>query len=220
MMPLSSMNENATKPRPSKAQLIIEFTALFILVPGVLALPITWLVKGFVLLVAIIFVLYTGWKQGLFDWKLFLPDRSLPRIVWLRWAIFAVVSTIVVWQFFPDSLFKVPSTKPGLFVLILFVYTFFSVLPQEWLYRCFYQNRYGELLPTGITGILLNGMIFAFAHLVFLNSLVLILTFIGGCLFFQTYRRTGSLYAVSIEHALYGLWLFTLGIGDMLAFPG
>jgi membrane protease YdiL (CAAX protease family) len=48
---------------------------------------------------------------------------------------------------------------------------------------------------------------------------VLCITIIGGVIFAITFLRTRSLLLTSIEHALYGSWLFTAGMGEMLAFP-
>jgi membrane protease YdiL (CAAX protease family) len=48
---------------------------------------------------------------------------------------------------------------------------------------------------------------------------VLAFTFIGGILFAYTYQKTKSTLLVSIEHAIYGCWLFTVGMGTMLGFP-
>jgi hypothetical protein len=47
----------------------------------------------------------------------------------------------------------------------------------------------------------------------------MILTFIGGILFAFTFKKTKSTLLVSIEHAIYGCWLFTVGMGEMLGFP-
>lgn len=47
----------------------------------------------------------------------------------------------------------------------------------------------------------------------------MILTFIGGLLFALTFKKTKSTLLVSIEHAIYGSWLFTVGMGEMLGFP-
>jgi membrane protease YdiL (CAAX protease family) len=57
------------------------------------------------------------------------------------------------------------------------------------------------------------------AHLFFKNTLVIVLTFLGGILFAITYHKTNSTLLVSIEHAIYGCWLFTVGMGSMLGFP-
>ncbi|MDX1684856.1 MAG: CPBP family glutamic-type intramembrane protease [Saprospiraceae bacterium] len=156
----------------------------------------------------------------LLRWRIFLPEGKVNSIIWWRFSIFVVLSTIIVYYYFPELLFKVVIEDPMLWIVILFIYTLFSVLPQEWLYRYVYVRRYGHMLPKGIPGTLLNGLIFSLAHLLFWNHFVLLLTFIGGCLFYHTYLTTRSLFQASLEHTLYGLWLFTLGIGDMLAFPG
>ena len=36
---------------------------------------------------------------------------------------------------------------------------------------------------------------------------------VGGLMFANTYRRTNSLFLVSLEHALYGNTLFFIGLG-------
>jgi hypothetical protein len=40
-----------------------------------------------------------------------------------------------------------------------------------------------------------------------------ILTLLGGLMFAKTYEETGSLVLSGIEHALYGGFLFTIGLG-------
>jgi len=52
------------------------------------------------------------------------------------------------------------------------------------------------------------------------SSLVLVMTFVGGALFSLTYFKTKSTTLVCIEHAIYGFWLFTVDLGQLLAFPG
>ena len=42
---------------------------------------------------------------------------------------------------------------------------------------------------------------------------------IGGLLFAFTYSKTKSTLFVLIEHTLYGCWLYTVGMGEMLGFP-
>jgi membrane protease YdiL (CAAX protease family) len=64
-----------------------------------------------------------------------------------------------------------------------------------------------------------NGCVFSFAHLFLNNALVFTLTFVGSLLFALTFKKSQSLMLVSIEHSVYGAWLFTLGLGEMLAFP-
>jgi membrane protease YdiL (CAAX protease family) len=55
---------------------------------------------------------------------------------------------------------------------------------------------------------------FGFLHIIFRNSLAVGLTFCGGILFAWRYAETGSLATSSFEHALYGCWQFTVGLGQ------
>ena len=64
-----------------------------------------------------------------------------------------------------------------------------------------------------------NAILLSLAHIFFRSTLVMFLTFIGGILFAFTFNKTKSTLLVSIEHAIYGCWLFTVGMGDMLGFP-
>ena len=102
---------------------------------------------------------------------------------------------------------------------LLFIYSFFSVYPQELIYRTFYFQRYKSLFKSKVLLIFLNAVVFCLAHIFFQNTFVLILTFLGGLLFALTYQKTKSTLLVSIEHAIYGCWLFTVGMGNMLGFP-
>lgn len=47
----------------------------------------------------------------------------------------------------------------------------------------------------------------------------MVLTFVGGLLFAFTFQKTKSTLLVTVEHAIYGSWLFTVGMGNMLGFP-
>lgn len=61
-------------------------------------------------------------------------------------------------------------------------------------------------------------VLFSYAIVVFLDTIVFGLTFFGGILFAVTWLRNKSLCLVSLEHGAYGLWLFTLGAGQTLGF--
>jgi uncharacterized protein len=51
-------------------------------------------------------------------------------------------------------------------------------------------------------------------HILFHNWIALALTFPGGILFALRYCNTRSLAVSSLEHALYGCFLFTIGLGQ------
>lgn len=134
--------------------------------------------------------------------------------------LFIIIAT-TTFVYFTDktNLFTVVLNKPILWIAILIFYTLFSVYPQELIYRTFFFKRYQSLFKNEHIFILLNALIFSLAHLLFKNTLVIFLTFLGGLLFAITYNKTKSTLLVSIEHAIYGSWLFTVGMGNMLGFP-
>ena len=148
------------------------------------------------------------------DWKEFWK----PTIIKL--AVIAIVTSVYVFYVDVSALFFVPRTHFSLFVVILFVYSFLSVWPQEAIYRTYFFRRYERLFANKSVFLLVNALLFCLAHLFLKNVLVLVLTFVGGLLFGVTYLKFRSTTMVSVEHALYGNWLFTVGMGQMLAFPG
>lgn len=118
-----------------------------------------------------------------------------------------------------EKLFIVVRKNPAMWLGVTIFYSISSVYPQEFLYRSFFFSRYGLLFKKPYLLIAVNALVFSFAHIGFKNILVLALTLIGGLIFAITYSKTRSLLVTSIEHALYGSWLFTVGMGEMLAFP-
>lgn len=120
----------------------------------------------------------------------------------------------------PSQLFKVPQKNPLLWVTILFVYSFFSVLPQELIYRKFFFWRYQSLFVNKKLFFCINVLCFSLCHLFLKNIWVILITLLGGILFTYTYQKTKSVKLATIEHSIYGNLVFTVGLGTMLAFPG
>ena len=137
----------------------------------------------------------------------------------IKLLLLAKITILFVWFTDKEILFGMLLNKPKLWLMILFFYTIFSVYPQELIYRTFFFQRYQHIFKNEVLFILLNAALFSLAHLFFNNMLVLFLTFIGGIIFAITYKKTKSTLLVSIEHAIYGCWLFTVGMGNMLGFP-
>ena len=200
---------------------LIEFFIIFIIVPISFAIEFpVWIkmVIGSIGFTYIIFVLLKleGNKFKIaqhLNWKLFWK-RTVLQLVGI-----AILTSIYVLIFDSKNLFTMPINKPLVWLVILFVYSFFSVYPQELIYRTFFFQRYKDLFKNETIFIFVNAALFSLAHLFFRNTLVMILTFIGGILFTLTFKKTKSTLLVSIEHALYGCWLFTVGMGEMLGFP-
>jgi membrane protease YdiL (CAAX protease family) len=61
--------------------------------------------------------------------------------------------------------------------------------------------------------VLISGAAFGLAHIVFNNWVAPVLCAVGGVLFAHTYHKTRSLALVCLEHALYGDFVFTVGLG-------
>ena len=98
----------------------------------------------------------------------------------------------------------------------MLAYPIFSVLPQGIIYRVYFFERFKFLFSKPWQMIVVAGMFFCFAHILFNNFVALIFTLIGGLLFAWRYQKTDSWLISSLEHALYGNLLFTIGIGRFL----
>lgn len=64
--------------------------------------------------------------------------------------------------------------------------------------------------------IIVSATVFALAHIVYANLIAVCLAFLGGLLFSYTYAQSRSTFVCVIEHSLWGIWMFTLGIGGYL----
>ncbi|MAQ75458.1 MAG: CPBP family intramembrane metalloprotease [Aquimarina sp.] len=205
-----------------KVKRSIELFFLFVVLPASLSISYPIWIKILVVLSSFIYVLYLLKKEYDFGFK--IPSKhsaiAFRNRILVNFSIILILTVVLVYFSNPDMLFSVMLKKTTLWAVILLVYTLFSVLPQELIYRTFFFHRYQLLFKNKSMFIFLNATLFSLAHIFFRNTLVLILTFLGGLLFAFTYHKSKSTLLVSIEHAIYGNWLFTVGMGEMLAFPG
>lgn len=200
----------------------LELFFLFILLPISFLIDSHFLFKVIPTILGFIYILFFLKRKNLL--KLKFPDKDHWKTFWretiIKFAIVVLVTGLYVFLIAPDTLFSIVIKKPGLWIIILFVYTFLSVWPQEIIYRTFFFERYKEWVNNKWLFIFINAILFSLAHLFLRSFLVQTITFIGGVLFAYTYQKTKSTTLASIEHAIYGNWLFTVGMGEMLAFPG
>ncbi len=195
----------------------IEWTLLFVALPIVLALrpdwtsplPLLWAAAA----VAFAYLLI----DCSFDRAAFLrlagTRRYLPAML-TRFALLAAAVGIMVYLFRPDLLFGFPRQRPGLWLTVMLVYPIISVYPQNVVYRAVFFQRYQPLFGDGRGMVAASAFAFGFMHILFLNWIAVALTLIGGWLFAETYRRSRSLLLASFEHALYGCWMMTVGLGQ------
>ena len=200
---------------------LTELFVIFLIIPISFTFNYAPLLKLIIGILGLIYIVYVLLKverikpsiQKNINWKVYWKSTLI------KFLIIAIVTSTFVWITDTKSLFIVVLNKPKLWFVILLFYSFFSVYPQELIYRTFFFLRYKNIFKSEILFILVNAILFSVAHLLFKNELVLFLTFIGGILFAITYKNTKSTLLVSIEHAIYGCWLFTIGMGNMLGFP-
>ena len=201
--------------------LLAEFLILFVGLPlgfryspvRLPALPVLWLVAGY--------AWWQLWRDPRFDrgrlWNAGALGGHLGAILTIFAGIALLIWLGVHWVG-PQLEFGFVRERPGLWAAVMVLYPVLSVYPQGLLYRAFLMERYAGLFPASGAGrwalILASAAAFGFLHIIFRNGLAVGFTFLGGILFAWRYAETGSLAASSLEHALYGCWLFTVGLGQ------
>ncbi len=145
-------------------------------------------------------------------WNAAGTKRGL-RWMLIRFAVGAALLTAATAIFEPDLFLRLPRERTGLWIAIMCFYPIFSVYPQEIIFRTFFTQRYAAALGSNAALVIVGAAAFGWAHVIFGTTLAVLLSALGGLLFMTTYLRTKSTLAASIEHALYGDLLFTVGLG-------
>ena len=201
---------------PSHSRLWAEFLILFGGAPLlVLAIRERWfmvaLMWGSAAMIA--FVLHKFYKRRHaveWNWPGF---RAGIGDVLLQVAAVTPIFVMILWLFLPESFLSLPRERFELWVRIMFLYPLLSVWPQELVYRSFIYHRYQPIFGKEKYYIAASTLAFAWMHIIFLNSVAVLLTLCGGYLFSRSYAKNNSLALVCAEHALYGCMLFTVGYG-------
>jgi uncharacterized protein len=143
------------------------------------------------------------------------PFRQYAPAILSLFALSAAIGVALMLRFGSPGLFlSFPRTNPRLWGLVMILYPVLSVYPQGIIYRAFIFERYRDLFGPPWAIVLASTFAFTYVHIVFHNRLALILTFLGGLLFGMRFVQTGSLFVTSFEHALYGCFMFTVGVGS------
>lgn len=198
--------------------LAVELTALFVAVPILLyvyRLQIGRVVVPGLLLVALPCLVLLLADPAFERRRLWNAERLWPRLrrtltVFLPAAL---ALGLLYAALEPERLLAFPRRNPSFWLLVMLLYPLVSVYPQELIFRTFLFHRYRALFPSPPAMIVASGLLFGVAHLFFANWIAPVLSTAGGILFARTYARTGSTLQASLEHGLWGDFLFTLGIG-------
>jgi membrane protease YdiL (CAAX protease family) len=197
--------------------LAAEMTALFVVIPLLFyyrVLPNVPL--PFLLLTVVVVYLFLR-RDPTFDrrhlWK-FSGVRNGLKPILIRAAVLCTLLGLGVWLFMPDRLFSFVRRAPVFWAVIMVLYPLLSVYPQEVLFRAFFFHRYRQLFGQGVITVVASAVLFGFVHIVFGRWISVLLSGAGGFLFASTYFHSGSLALACIEHAVYGNFIFTIGLGE------
>jgi membrane protease YdiL (CAAX protease family) len=197
--------------------LALEFSLIFIGVPLLIHfrvipnLPIPYLLAA--ALGAFLVLRY----DSNFDQSRFLAwgdVRPYFYLVLLRDAVFLTMLGIGVRLFAPGLLFSFVKRAPAFWAAVMLLYPLLSVYPQELLYRAFFFHRYQPLFGSGWPMLLASAFAFGFVHIIFGNWLAVGLCVVGGLLFSMTYHHSGSILLACLDHAIFGNFIFTIGLGQ------
>ena len=212
--------KHAFRLRPDrKTYLLFEFLVVFIGLPGLYAtgwirvysIPLLIMLSLVCLLVLI--------RDPGFDNRQLIrlgAWKELARPMMVRLLVGCCLLGAVTVLFSPELLFAFPKRYPFIYLLFLVLYPLLSVYPQSLTHRAFLLHRYRPLFSGYWGAIFFSAAAFSFMHIAFQNPVAVVLTFIGGILFAKTYLDSGSLVLSAIEHALYGIFVFTIGLGRYL----
>ncbi|HXI57826.1 MAG TPA: CPBP family intramembrane glutamic endopeptidase [Polyangia bacterium] len=196
----------------------LELFLLFVAGPGLISLGPRWL---------LLVVIVTG---GIVCLALLRADPTFPRaqlfnVGALRGGLKQLLlRTAIVWTALllftlltrgPGGLFLLLRTRPLIGAGVIVLYPILSAFPQELMYRTFFFHRYGGLFSRPATLMVTNALLFGWSHIIVHNAIAMLLATVGGLLFAHTYQRSRSTALVTLEHALYGDFVFVVGVGGM-----
>lgn len=155
---------------------------------------------------------HKGFLKDMWKWESVTWEAMKPLLI--RW-IFASVGMLAFIYFYdPDRMFGLFERMPWYFPIFLCImYPIMSALPQEFIFCSFFFERFQKFFSTDRAMIIASAIVFAYAHVLFINWVAPLLSFIAGLIFANTYANSKSLALVTIEHGLYGNVLFLVGLG-------
>jgi membrane protease YdiL (CAAX protease family) len=212
-VPEASIDSRAAEGRTRRH---IELVVLLGVGPALLALGPRWLVSlailgGGVAGAVALLLDRTFPRRQLWNAAAARPElaRVLARTALVCLGILAVTALAT-----PERLLAFPRQRPAVWAIVMVLYPI-SAFAQEIVYRPFFFHRYGALFRSPRARVLASAALFGWGHVSVNNVLAVVLTAAVGVLFASTYERTRSTLLVSLEHALYGDFVFTVGLGPL-----
>jgi hypothetical protein len=202
--------------RPVAAWRLAELTLLYLVLPLLVRARLIPLPRLAVLALVTGYAVLVLSRDRFFDLASLWRGRLRPHLpgVLASAALAGAVIAALVLRLAPDRLLALPRERPAAWALGLLLYPLLSAWPQEVLYRAFFFRRYAVLFPGRTTMVTASALAFAVLHLVYPNLVAPLLSLPAGLLLARRFRPGDGLAPVWLEHGLYGLLLFTLGLGQ------
>jgi membrane protease YdiL (CAAX protease family) len=200
-----------------RVRLLAELALLFVGVP----LALTYAIKlddlSFALLLLPVGVALYLAQDRTFAFGRELNRGASRRDISIILALFVVIGSVVavwIWLARPADFLSLPRSDLWAWIAVMLLYPPLSAWPQELVFRTFFFHRYGMLFRGNrLAAIAVNGALFGFAHIVFESSTSIVLSGALGVVLAYRYCHTRSLWTAWFEHVLYGLLVFTIGLG-------
>ncbi len=193
--------------------LIIEFFIIFILLPSLLFFLKSTIITFFFLYLVFTYSILILRAGQDFSFSI-LKKRISTKFIIINSLIFIISAFSYTILLDESLLFKLPSEHFKLWLIVMIVYPFFSVIPQELIYRVFFFYRYKSLFKNNeIFLVAINTLVFSLGHIVFDNIHAVLITAIVSPIFSYAYLKK-SFLTCFIIHSIGGQILFTFGLGE------
>jgi membrane protease YdiL (CAAX protease family) len=216
-MTLPSEDTTSASASPILRGRWVELAVMFAIAPLALATAPSWLVIPGILAGAGI-CLTLLLRDASFDrrrlWDALGARRGLGHML-VRTAVGCLALLVLVLWRRPEALFAFPRERTGLWVMVMIGYPLLSVYPQEIIFRTFFFHRYAALFRRPRALVIASALAFGGAHVVLHNVPAVVLSTLGGLLFAATYQRSRSTLLCAVEHAIYGCFVFSVGLGGL-----
>ena len=188
-----------------KQKLIEIFLITFFFIIFVILFRLQSFIIAMLLVTSLVIILY--FKNEII--KIILPKKTKSILKFIFFDIFLIITMIIIFE--NDVFTNELDFKKYFFISILLLfYLFFSVIPQEIIFRFLFFYRYKDYFDQNEI-LLLNSLVFCFCHIIYFDIYILLFSFFGNLLFSFNYLKNKSLLVVTIEHFLIGQTLIILG---------
>ena len=189
----------------------LEFFFIFLALPSIICFLDSTIIVFATLYLVFILSLVILYFDKTFS-LVFLKKKIDWRFVSTFTFLFMCLGITYVLLIDKKLLFIFPKTNFELWLVVIFVYPFLSVIPQEIIYRVFFFQRYFPKNNNFNFLMILNMIVFSYGHLVFNNVHAIFITAVVSPIFTFAYLKKSFLTCV-VLHSLGGQIIFTLGLG-------